>query len=205
MKMINFKKMLFASLAIIALTGCTQDDDYKIAEFTPLLFTEDFPSTDGLDNTVLNLTDWKNFAQTGTVVWKNQIYQGNGYAEFTSYQSPDAVSVGWLISPPIDMDANDGEKLVFQSSQSYVSSAANKLEVLISTDYDGTNFATATWLPLQANLPTRDATYFLFQESGIIDLSSYTGNAYVAFKVTGSGTNTTLDGSYQIDNVRVYY
>jgi hypothetical protein len=35
---------------------------------------------------------------------------------------------------------------------------------------------------------------------GLIDVSSHTGTLYVAFKVVGSGTNTTLDGAYQIDD-----
>ena len=201
----NLKKILLIALPILVLFSCSNDDDYETASFTPLLFTEDFPSADGLDNTILDLEGWTNMAETGTVVWKNQIYQDNGYAEFTSYQSSDAVSVGWLISPSINMDEHTGEKLVFQSAQSYVSSVNNKLEVFVSTDFDGTNFSTATWTPITAKLPTTDATYFEFMESGVIDLSSYTGNLHVGFKVTGSGTNTTLDGSYQIDNVRVYY
>ncbi|MBL0014628.1 MAG: choice-of-anchor J domain-containing protein [Flavobacterium sp.] len=201
----NLKKILLIALPMLVLSSCSKDDDYKTAPFTPLLFTEDFPSGDGLDDTILELEGWTNMAETGTVVWKNQIYRGNGYAEFTSYQSSDAVSVGWLISPSIDMDEHIGEKLVFRSSQSYVSSVNNKLEVFVSSDFDGTNFSTATWTPIAAKLPTTDATYFEFMESGVIDLSSYTGNLHVGFKVTGSGTNTSLDGSYQIDNVRVYY
>lgn len=201
----NLKKILLIALPILVLSGCSSDNDYETASFTPLVFTENFPATDGLDNTILDLEGWTNIAQTGTVVWKNQIYGGNGYAEFSSYQAADLVSVGWLISPSINMDEHAGEKLVFQSSQSYVSSVNNKLEVLVSTDFDGTNLSTATWTPITAKLPTIDATYFEFMESGVIDLSSYTGNLHVGFKVTGSGSNTSLDGSYQIDNVRVYY
>ncbi len=201
----NLKKILLIVLPILVLSGCSKEDDFETPPFASLVLAEDFPATDGLDNTVLDLEDWTNVAQTGTVVWKNQIYQGNGYAEFTSYQSDDAVSVGWLISPSINMDKQVGEKLLFQSAQSYVSSVSNKLEVLVSTDYDGTNLSTATWTPINAILPTTDATYFEFIESGVIDLSSFTGNLHIGFKVTGSGTNTSLDGSYQIDSVRVYY
>jgi len=201
----NLKKILLIVLPMLVLSGCSKEDDFETPPFASLVLVEDFPATDGLDNTILDLENWTNVAETGTVVWKNQIYQGNGYAEFTSYQAPDAVSVGWLISPAINMDEHKGEKLVFQSAQSYVSSVSNKLEVMVSTDYDGTNLSTATWTPLTAKLPTTDATYFEFMESGVIDLSSYTGNLHIGFKVTGSGTNTALDGSYQIDSVRVYY
>jgi hypothetical protein len=102
------------------------------------------------------------------------------------------------------MDLKDKETLVFQSSQSYVSAAANKLEVLISNNFDGTNVTAATWTPITATLPTTTSPYFEFIKSGEIDLSQYTGNISIAFKVTGSGTNTTLDGSYQIDDIRVF-
>jgi hypothetical protein len=45
---------------------------------------------------------------------------------------------------------------------------------------------------------------FDFFSSGLVDLSSYAGKqVYIAFKVKGSGTNTSLDGTYEIDNVRI--
>ena len=47
-------------------------------------------------------------------------------------------------------------------------------------------------------------TNFDFFSSGKIDLSSYTGNIYIAFKYKGSGTNTALDGTYEIDNIRIF-
>ncbi len=204
MKIKNLKIWTLAAFAMGLLASCTQDDDYTTAPFTPLLLGEDFLHSD--DNTPLVITGWENFASAGTAKWKQQVYQGNGYAEFTSYQSAELSNVAWLVSPAVNMDAQENEILRFQVSQSYVTNTvANKLEVLVSTDYDGTNFATATWTPIQANLPTSDATYFEFQDSGKIDLSGYTGNLHVAFKVTGSGTNTSLDGSYQIDNVRIYH
>jgi len=203
MKTNIFKGILLTGVMALSLTGCTTDSDYKTKDFNPLVFAEDFTGTG--DNTVLNIANWTNFAEVGTTKWKQQIYSGNGYAEFSSYQSGDAVDIAWLVSPAINMDAHEGEKLVFQSSQAYVSSSANSLQVLISTDFDGTNVTAATWTPLNATLPTTSATYFEFIKSGEIDLSTYTGNIYIAFKCKGSGTNTTLDGSYQIDNVRIFY
>ena len=197
---------IFALLGFIfalCLSGCSPEDDIKIPTFTPLLFAEDF-AEGAVDNSILNTTGWKNYAEIGTALWKEQVYSGNAYAEFSSFQSGNAVNVAWLISPKINMDLKDKETLVFQSSQSYVSVAANKLEVLISTNFDGTNVTAATWTPITATLPTTASPYFEFIKSGEIDLSQYTGNISIAFKVTGSGTNTTLDGSYQIDDIRVF-
>jgi len=196
----------FALLGFIfafCLSGCSPEDDITIPTFTPLLFAEDF-AEGAVDNSILNTTGWKNYAETGTALWKEQVYSGNAYAEFSSFQSGNAVNVAWLISPKINMDLKDKETLVFQSSQSYVSAAANKLEVLISNNFDGTNVTAATWTPITATLPTTTSPYFEFIKSGEIDLSQYTGNISIAFKVTGSGTNTTLDGSYQIDDIRVF-
>lgn len=199
------KKVKIVSLFVFLTTivACSPENDIKNPDFTPLIYGEEF-SMGTVDNTVLDTPNWINIAQTGTAKWKEQEYSGNGYAEFSAYQSGEAVNVGWLISPAINLDKQDNEKLRFQASQSYVTSGANSLEVFISNDFDGTNVATATWIPLECTLPTTSSTYFAFIDSGAIDLSSFTGNCRIAFKVKGSGTNTALDGSYQIDNIRIY-
>lgn len=200
---INKTLSILGLVSFLSLVGCSPEDDIKNPDFTPLIYAEDF-SVGAVDNTILDNTGWENIAEIGTAKWKEQVYSGNAYAEFTTFLSGDAVNVGWLISPKIDMDLNEGEKLQFRSSQSYVTSAANSLEVLIATDYDGTNLTTANWQPITANLPTTTSAYFEFMNSGVVDLSTYTGKINLAFKVKGSGTNTALDGSYQIDDIRIY-
>lgn len=189
--------------ALVSLTGCSPEDDIKNPDFTPLIFTEDF-AVGAVDNTILDNAGWENIAEVGTVKWKEQIFSGNPYAEFSSFQSNEAVNIGWLVSPDINLDATENEILQFQSSQSFVTSSSNSLEVLIATDYDGTNLTSANWEPLPATLPTTTSTYFAFIKSGEIDLSGYSGTVNIAFKVKGSGTNTALDGSYQVDAIRVY-
>jgi len=191
----------------LLITSCAPEEDIKNPDFNSLWFSEDF-SKGTIDNTILNLEGWRNIAEVGTVQWKTQIFSSNPYAEFSAFQ-PDPlkrepVNIGWLISPSINMDVVEGEILLFQASQSFVSSAANSLEVFIATDYNGTNLATANWQPIAANLPTTSSPYFEFIKSGEIDLSSFTGNINLAFKVKGSGTNTALDGSYQVDAIRIY-
>lgn len=199
-------KSLFSVIVIILITavGCSPEKDITNPTLATVLLSEDF-SVGAVDNAVLNTAGWVNVAETGTTKWKYQIYSGNAYAEFTSYSSPDPVCVSWLISPNVDLDRGENEKLVFEAAQSYVTSSANSLEVFISTNFTGTNVATANWQPLQAILPTTSSSYFQFIKSGVIDLSGFSGRVNIGFKVKGSGTNTSLDGSYQIDNVRVYY
>ena len=195
--------LLLSMVSLISLTGCSPEDDIQNPNFTPLLFAEDF-SVGAVDNTILNTIGWTNVAEIGNAKWKEQIFSGNAYAEFSSFQSGDAVNTAWLISPTINFDASPSEILTFKASQSFVTSSSNSLEVLIATDYNGSNLATANWQTLNATLPTTSSAYFAFIPSGEIDLSTFTGNATIAFKVKGSGTNTSLDGSYQIDNIKIY-
>jgi len=203
----NYFLHIASCTVLLLITSCAPEEDIKNPDFNPLWFSEDF-SKGAVDNTVLNLEGWKNIAEVGTAQWKTQIFSSNPYAEFSAFQADplkrEPVNIGWLISPSINMDVVEGETLLFQTSQSFVSSAANSLEVFIATDYNGTNLATANWQPIAANLPTTSSPYFEFVKSGEIDLSSYTGNINLAFKVKGSGTNTALDGSYQVDAIRIY-
>ena len=202
MKTNNFLTIL-GCIIFLLVTSCSPENDIKNPDFNPLVFSEDF-SKGAVDNAVLNLEGWNNIAEVGTAKWKTQIYSGNPYAEFSSFQSGDVVNIGWLVSPVINMDAFEGEILQFQASQSFVSSSANSLEVLIATNYTGNNLATANWEPVNANLPTTSSPYFEFIKSDEIDLSAYKGNINIAFKVKGSGTNNVLDGSYQVDAIRIY-
>lgn len=202
MKTNNFLTILGCIIFLLVIS-CSPEDDIKNPDLNPLVFSEDF-SKGAVDNAVLNLEGWNNIAEVGTAKWKTQIYSGNPYAEFSSFQSGDVVNISWLVSPVINMDSYKGEILQFQASQSFVSSSANSLELLIATNYNGTNLTTANWEPVNANLPTTSSPYFEFIKSGEIDLSAYKGNINIAFKVKGSGTNTALDGSYQVDAIRIY-
>src|SRR5688500_7992285 len=108
MKINKIKTFLAAALSIGLLSSCVNDDDTKVPEYNPLVFGESFNA--GFDNTLLEIEGWKNYAQAGTARWKTQVYQNNGYAEFTSFQSGNPSNIGWLISPPINLDQHEGEK-----------------------------------------------------------------------------------------------
>ena len=165
------------------------------------IFSEDFQSAN--NNTNLDLPGWTNFAEAGSWVWREKVYQGNGYAEFSTFNSGSPVNIAWLVSPGIDMDAQTGELLNFRIAQHHLDSPNNTMEVFVSTDFDGTDVLGATWEPLSPNLPTQDTSWYDFVDSGLIDISNYTGTLYVAFKVTGSGTDTDLDGAYQVDDFAI--
>lgn len=170
-------------------------------------YTEDFE--DAVDNTDFNLPGWTNIAESGPRLWSEQVFppdgDTNGYAEFSSFNSGSALNVAWLISPAIDMDAHTGETLMFDAAQHHLDgdNDGNKLEVYILTSFDGTNIASATKVDITdlVTLPNFSNEWYEFVNSGVIDLSSYTGTIYVAFKFTGSGTDTGLDGAFQVDNL----
>lgn len=167
-------------------------DDFSV------IFEEDFQTA--VNNTNLDLPGWTNFSEAGTFKWREKTFDGNGYAEFSTYNSGSPSNIGWLISPGIDMDTQENEFLNFKTAQHHLDSPDNTLEVMVSTDYDGTNVLTATWTPISPSVASQSNDWYEFVDSGLVDLSSYTGTLYVAFKVTGSGTDLLLDGAYQVDD-----
>ena len=201
MKTIKCKAVLFVSMIALVLSSCTKDSDVEVPTAKKIIFAENF------DNSDLTTTGWIKYSQVGTKPWTQASYKNDGYALFTTYSGAvEALSVSWLISPEIDMDAQTGEKLFFQSCQAYVRSMENSLELYVSSDYDGTNFNAASWQKIDFNLPTVDTKAYLYVDSGIIDLSSYTGKLHFAFKAKGTKTATGgLTGNYQVDNIRIFY
>ncbi|MBJ7879446.1 DUF5689 domain-containing protein [Gelidibacter salicanalis] len=163
------------------------------------LFKEDFESAK--HNTNLNFKGWTNFAEAGTTKWREKNIEGNGYTEFGTFGTRSPVNIAWLITPRFNMDNNSNIYLNFRAAQHHLDSPNNSLEVLVSTNYNGTNVLTATWTPIEAAIPSQSNSWYEFVDSGLINLSLYKGTFHVAFKVTGSGTDTTMDGAYQIDDV----
>ncbi|WP_456438669.1 DUF5689 domain-containing protein [Psychroserpens sp.] len=169
---------------------------------TPI-FIEDFQ--DAQDNSNLNTPGWVNFAEEGGELWTEQFFSGIGTAEFSSFSTGDSSNIGWLVSPGIDMDAQSGEVLSFKTAQHHldVDSDDNGIKVFVSTDFDGSDVLGATWEEKTANFPNMDNAWYDLIGSGPIDLSSYTGTLHVAFRVTGSGNDSDLDGAFQIDDVAI--
>ncbi|WP_264519942.1 DUF5017 domain-containing protein [Flavobacterium sp. N1994] len=197
MKTMKCNAVLFVSMIALVLSSCTKDSDVEVPSAKKTIFAENF------DDSNLATTGWSSFAQIGTKLWSQGSYNNDGYAQFSSYQSGQPVNVSWLISPPINMDAQEGEKLFFQSCQDgFVRNIDNSIELYVSTDYDGVSFNNAGWEKVSFTFPTQNTKKYVYVDSGIIDLSSYRGTLYFAFKVKGT---SSLTGGYQVDNVRVFY
>ena len=158
------------------------------------------------DNTILDFTGWINYAETGSVSWMENVYNGNGYARFSAFSSGDSLNIGWLITPAINLDTQNGEILTFETQHAYPDPNHDPLSVLISTDFDGTeaSIVTSTWTELSFDVSYQIdyENWFNFMPSGNINISQYTGTAYIAFKYVGSDTanqNMTLD----VDNIKI--
>ena len=199
------KKLFLLSVLIsfCMMTSCTKEDDTTLQPFNKIIFEENFNNVQ--DNTVFDLPGWTNFAQIGSRRFTEQIFSDDGYAEFTSFASNQAVNVAWLVSPKINMEAQQGEILTFTTAHSFLTSRENALEVLVSTNFDGTNVAAADWEAIPATIVSPDDIRFRKIFSTQLDLSRFKGQLNFAFRVRGSGTNTNLDGTYQIDNVMMFY
>ena len=106
--------------------------------------------------------------------------------------------------PAIDLNANTGVTMSFQTSNSF--SDSSEMELLFSTDWDGTaaGILSANWGIVTAAYITQDSDFFAsWFDSGIVDLSCGTGsNVYFAFRYIGSG-DSDFDGTYELDNIKI--
>lgn len=184
--------------------GCT----YADAQGTTNLFSDDFESQAAYS--LISGNGWTNYIEEGTKGW---IAYPDSYndpnlglsARMGSYNSGDTSSIAWLIMPAIDFDAQEGETLVFKTSNSF--SDGSTLQLYKSTDWDGTeaNITSATWEAYPVGYIVQDDDYYTeWFDAGIIDLSCEEGVTYFAFKYVGSG-NEDFDGSYEIDEIYIDY
>ncbi|RKE98673.1 DUF5689 domain-containing protein [Ichthyenterobacterium magnum] len=185
-----------------------------ITDFSEV-FNDDFESMS--TNATISGNGWTAFAEEGTYNWRaltttdsGNPGPGNKIASMGAYNSGVTSNITWLISPSIDLDAQDLEFVNFQTSNSF--SDDSELELLISTDWDGieANITSATWTTLPGIIVSDDAYYQDWVDSGLINIGSYSGTAHIAFKYIGgdnSGNNPpntgTIDGTYEIDNFKV--
>ena len=162
---------------------------YDVLPATGIFLFEDF-ETDLGDFTAVSLASNRD--------WTWGQFGGNGYAAANGFGG-DTASDDWLISPEVSLATAIDPKLVYQTARNF---GGPELEVLISTDYDGLNPATATWTALGGALS--QGSYELV-DSGVIDLSAYIGQSvHVAFHYISTGTGGGEGAVYQVHEVAIY-
>ncbi len=196
------KSTLLLTLFLGVFTSCSKEEDFEIAPYKVQLFGESFPEADIDYNGIFDFPGWVNFAETGTKLWIERDFGGSGYIQFSPFGSGQASNIGWAITPTFNMDSTTNEVLTFSTASNFVDNPANKIEVFISSNFDGTNVLAATWTPLNAVVANETTNGYIYIPSGEIDLSTYSGNVNLAFRVIGNGT--TLDGLFQVDDIKVY-
>jgi len=103
----------------------------------------------------------------------------------------------------VNLDTTIQEFLSFETSNSFAN--GSELDVFISTDFDGNkdHIKQAIWTRLPAKIVSDGIPFKKWVHSTYIDISSYSGTAYIAFKYTGTG-NIYFDGTYELDQIIIY-
>ena len=199
--------IITVALSLGLFTSCVKDDDFEIPKtIDKIYFSEDFPYTEINTGENLDFEGWTNFAEAGSKVWTEGQYREDGYIQFNPYKSGDASNIGWAITPAIDLNGSASYFLSFSSASNFVNSKDNKLEVYVSSDYDGLDVSAATWTKLNAKVADKDSNpeaSYTYVPSGEVNLSSYAGKTvHIAFRAIGN--STTLTGLFQVDKIIVY-
>ncbi len=153
------------------------------------------------ENTDIGFSGWTNIAEAGTRKWQGKIYQSDGYAQASGYNSNLTSMVTWLVTPNVKMDQK--KYLNFRTAKAYWEHGSDiPMTILVSSNFDGVNVATASWTPITATVAGQSDADNTWISSGDIDLSAFIpdGKIAVAFKYTGSGTKST---SMRVDDVYI--
>lgn len=161
-------------------------------------FNVDFQGFNDYDD--IEIDGWINFNESGSRLWQAREFDNNLYAQITAYNSSDISNKAWLITPPIDFDINTNEVLQFKSAIAYYEH--DSFSLYYSSNFDGSNVLNATWTEITGfNIAGPSANY-VFVNSGPIDLSSYTGIGYIAFKYEGeAGSSETT--TFILDDIEL--
>ena len=169
-----------------------------IEDFTTILLEENFDDQSG-DIDVLN---WINYREEGTKSWRSYTdsYSQSKAARMGSSSSNDESTITWLITNSFNLDTTSQEFLSFETSNSFAN--GSKLEVLISTDFNGdkSNISSATWTVLPAKIVSDGENFKSWIHSTFIELSAYSGTAFIGFKYSGNG-NVNFNGTYELDTI----
>jgi hypothetical protein len=170
-------------------------------DFKTILLEEDFETQSG----EIELPNWLNYREEGTKSWRSYTdsYSQSKAARIGSRNSTDDLTVSWLITEGVNLDTTIQEFLSFETSNSFAN--GSELEVFISTDFDGNkdHIKQATWTRLPAKIVSDGIPFKKWVHSTYIDISSYSGTAFIAFKYSGKG-NSNFDGTYELDQIIIH-
>lgn len=139
------------------------------------------------------MNGWTFVTVVGSKPWTVEQHQGNHYAYANGYNG--GVNEQWCISPGFNMHDYGEVYLTFRNAKNYT---GPDLELKYSTNYDGVDPTTATWLTFDYNMSPGSYTW---AESGAIPISitPYPAhNCYIAFKYTSTETEAA---AWEVDDI----
>ncbi|UUV22526.1 choice-of-anchor J domain-containing protein [Paenimyroides aestuarii] len=196
-------KFLFP-VAVIALVSvfaaCSPEDEQELPKLNKAIYFEDF---EWFTQGNLDQNTWTTNVVKGTKPWKFETRNNDSYLFFSAFESPkETANDSWIVSKDINIDNANVKRLTFISTQGFVTdSTNNKLELYAIHNISETS---ADTVMLKFNKPVLNQGNFKWVNSGNISLSSFKGPIKIAFRVTGSGTDTNADGTYEVDNIKVF-
>lgn len=199
------KSILLLSVAL-TFSSCVSEDDTAIPSLKIPFFNEGFETATADQD--ISLEGWSNVSLNGgNNVWKARYWSADGtYAQLSAFGTGESNMDTWLITPALNLDQTTNEALKFTYKAAHYNGQA--LSVWISMDYDGSNTAVAisnaTWTDLNVTLPDYATSGYpsSFSHSNTIDISSFEGDVYVAFRYVGSSSGVTT--TYQIDDIKIF-
>lgn len=191
---------------------------------TILLINEDFETQNANTTapyTPVTIPNWLNLPQNFTRSFDARIFSNNRYAYLSAFGSNAPSVTTWLVTKGINMDGTNSEVLTFDTKQNFLLTAVpngtpvpSDLKLLISTNFTGTgnpwaagvNWTDITSLATLSPGSTTSNFPSSYTASGNIDMSSYTGTIYIAFRYEGAdltGTANDKTSAWEVDNIRV--
>ncbi|MFZ1686152.1 MAG: DUF5689 domain-containing protein [Flavobacteriales bacterium] len=165
---------------------------------------EDFATV--TNNVNIDLACWFNGSTSSDLrVWRGSAFQTELYAQGSAYTSTASSTVSWLVSP--NVQATGTNTLQFKTQRAFGDAGHDPFALFICTNFDGTNLATANWIPVTSTYAVDGTADFVWVDSGVIQLGGYlpigyTGGFVVAFRYTGSGPNNQ-DTNFRVDDVQI--
>lgn len=192
------KTKLFALglCAVVAFASCSKDDDAPVIKGAVQL-TENFDlGTTG--DLATKYTGWSILKVKGTVDWKVKDFNKNKFLEATAYNLAAGEYESWLVSPALNVTGAKVKNVSFDAAMGYWNDNTS-LEAYVMTDSLNTK---GDAVKISAKIPTSDLVQWGWYNSGVIDLSKYSGKIYIGFKYKATTTDPTKVATFRIENFK---
>lgn len=131
--------------------------------------------------------------------WAVKTYDGNQYAEFSSYNKSGEDTV-YLFTPNFDLTVATENTFTFDVKARYYNTSC--LKVYFAEDYDGMDPNLATWVEVTDSFVLPSANMDDFASAGMMTLDSTIMKGAFAFEYVGNGDDSRTT-TIQLDNIAV--